>query len=225
MIDLTNIKKTYSNAKDNAYTALKQISLSIDKKKFTCITGKSGSVKTTLLKIMAGLLEPDEGTVLMDNVNIYNLSKDKLAKHRNRTIGFVFQDFFLEENFTVYQNVELPLMLAGVQKQKRSEMIQQALSSVDLFHKMDNIVSNLSGGEKQRVSIARAIVNHPKVVFADEPCGNLDTKNSNIIMTLLREQVEEGKNVVLITHDLNDAQKADEIFTLADGEITKHEIL
>ncbi|MDD7348427.1 MAG: ATP-binding cassette domain-containing protein [Clostridiales bacterium] len=135
MIDLTNIKKTYSNAKDNAYTALKQISLSIDKKKFTCITGKSGSGKTTLLKIMAGLLEPDEGTVLIDNVNIYNLSKNKLAKHRNRTIGFVFQDFFLEENFTVYQNV------------------------------------------------------------------------------------------VLITHDLNDAQKADEIFTLADGEITKHEIL
>ena len=143
----------------------------------------------------------------------------ELAAYRCDKIGFVFQDFFLEEMYTVYQNLEIVLMISKTPDKERKSMINKALESVGMLHKKDSFVKVLSGGEKQRVCIARAIVNNPSIIFADEPCGNLDYENGQTVMKLLRQQSDEGKTVILITHNLEDAKLTDHIITLKDGRI------
>jgi putative ABC transport system ATP-binding protein len=190
---------------------------------FLSIVGRSGSGKSTLLKMLGGLLTPTEGEVRIGDKSIYEMKDDERSDYRCNTVGFIFQDFFLEELYTVYQNLEIVLMIAGIPETERRERIEKALDQVGMLHKKDSKVKVLSGGEKQRVCIARAIINNPQIVFADEPCGNLDYENGQIIMNLLREQCRMGKTVVLITHNREDAGNTDRIITLQDGSIKSDE--
>ncbi|MBR6018827.1 MAG: ABC transporter ATP-binding protein [Lachnospiraceae bacterium] len=204
---------------------MKNVSLEIPNGQFLSVVGRSGSGKTTLLKMLGGLLRPTEGEVLIDGEDLYEMSDRAMADYRSNRIGFVFQEYLLEEAFTVEQNIEIALMIAGTAEKERRELITNALEQVGMEHKRTTKVGVLSGGEKQRVSIARAIVNHPSVIFADEPCGNLDYENGVNIMKLLREQCRQGRTVVLITHNRDDALVTDRIVTLKDGAVVRDEML
>lgn len=204
---------------------VKDVNIHIDRGMFTSIVGRSGSGKSTLLKMLGGLMAPSKGCVRIGGKPIYEMREKELAHYRCRRIGFIFQDYFLEEMYTVYQNVEIVLMISRMPERQRKEKIEQTLQAVGLLHKRDAYVKNLSGGEKQRACIARAIVNDPDILFADEPCGNLDWENGQMIMELLRGQAKQGKTVVLVTHNREDARLTDEIITLQDGKIINHEIL
>lgn len=203
---------------------VKDVSIHINRGMFSSIIGRSGSGKSTLLKMLGGLMLPSRGRVEIEGKPVYDLGEKALAHYRCSKIGFIFQDYFLEEMYTVYQNVEIVLMISQVPEKHRKEKIEQALQAVGLSHKRDAFVKNLSGGEKQRACIARAIVNSPDILLADEPCGNLDWENGQMIMGLLRAQAEQGKTVVLVTHNREDAGQTDEIFTLQDGKVINHEI-
>ena len=174
--------------------------------------------------MIGGLLKPSAGRIEYEGMDIYSLGDKELADYRCNKIGFVFQDFFLEDNYSVYQNVEVVLMIAGVPLADRRKMVEDALACVDMLDKKDDMAGILSGGEKQRVSIARAIVNNPCVICADEPCGNLDYENGEIVMNLLRKQAQMGKMVILITHNNDDANRTDGKIRLQDGEIVKNEL-
>lgn len=224
MIKTEKLGKCYKTNSGDIWP-VKEMELSIDNGRFISIVGRSGSGKSTLLKILGGLLPPTEGLVLIDDVDLYSLNEKEIAHYRCDKIGFIFQDYFLEEMYTVYQNVEIVLMISKTDVKHRKEMIEKALEMVGISHKKDMPVKNLSGGEKQRVCIARAIVNNPEIIFADEPCGNLDYENGQVVMKLLRKQAEQGKTVVLVTHNREDAGMTDEIITLQDGKIVKHEVL
>ena len=223
MITLNGLGKQYQDESGEIWP-VREIDLEINDGRFVSIVGRSGSGKSTLLKMMGCLLTPTEGTVRINNIDIYSLNEKQQAEYRCKTVGFVFQDYFLEELYTVYQNIEIVLMIANTNPKTRKEKIESALEKVGLLHKKDSYVKNLSGGEKQRVCIARAIVNDPEIIFADEPCGNLDWENGQVIMKLLRGQVDEGKTVVLVTHNIDDANMTDEIVTMKDGKIIQHAI-
>ena len=222
MFKLEDIGKCYIDG-SNEFWAVNDINLTINNSTFLSVVGRSGSGKSTFLKMLGGLLTPTKGKVLFDNIPIYELSEKELANYRSAKVGFIFQNYFLEEMYTVYQNVEIVLMIAKVPEGLRAQMIEQALEDVGMLHKKDAKVKNLSGGEKQRVCIARAVVNKPDILLADEPCGNLDWENGQNFMKLLRLQVENGKTVVLVTHNEDDSKMTDEIITLQDGNIIKHE--
>ena len=222
MIKLEDIGKCYIDG-CNEFWAVNDINLTINNSTFLSVVGRSGSGKSTFLKMLGGLLTPTKGKVLFDNIPIYELSEKELANYRSAKVGFIFQNYFLEEMYTIYQNVEIVLMIAKVPEGLRAQMIEQALEDVGMLHKKDAKVKNLSGGEKQRVCIARAVVNKPDILLADEPCGNLDWENGQNVMKLLRLQVENGKTVVLVTHNEDDSKMTDEIITLQDGNIIKHE--
>lgn len=224
MIESCNLGKCYRDESGDNWV-IRGMELKIPKRRFTSIVGRSGSGKSTLLKMIGGLLVPDQGKVLIDGINIYEMTEKQMADYRCNKIGFVFQDFLLEEMYTVYQNIEIVLMISKFPPGLRKDMIVQALQAVGLGDRMKSPVKNLSGGEKQRVCIARAIVNKPQIIFADEPCGNLDWENGQIIMKLLRDQVDQGRNVVLVTHNREDAKLTDEIITLQDGKILDYETL
>lgn len=201
---------------------LKNINLEICSNELTIIKGPSGSGKTTLLNIIGGLLLPTSGKVLIDNQNIVEMSDDEKADFRNQKLGYVFQAFYLEPNFTVFENVEIPLVISGMNKNERKNKINLALSKVGLLDKQDVIVSKLSGGEKQRVCIARAIVNDPKIIIADEPTGNLDSKNGELVMDMLKSLCNEDRIVIVITHNNDHATKyGDKIYELNDGVINE----
>ena len=224
MIEAKDLGKCYKDSSGEIWP-VKGMDFTVEDGTFVSIVGRSGSGKSTLLKMMGGLLKPTKGYVQIDGTDLYSLNEWEMAHYRCNKIGFIFQDYFLEEMYTVYQNVEIVLMISKTEAKLRNEMIEQALETVGMLHKKDAYVKNLSGGEKQRVCIARAIVNEPEMIFADEPCGNLDWENGQVIMKLLRTQVEQGKTVVLITHNPEDAKLTDEIITLQDGKIVNHEIL
>ncbi|MBP1566772.1 MAG: ABC transporter ATP-binding protein [Oscillospiraceae bacterium] len=218
MIELKNICKSFDDA-----MVIKDLSLVIEKENFVSIVGKSGSGKTTLLNMIGTLDFPDSGIISVDNINISKFSQREIAEYRNRKIGFVFQSFFLEPSFDVFHNVAVPLYISGEKDiQKRVEEVLKLVGMNDYIKKK---VSKLSGGEQQRVCIARAIVNNPEIILADEPCGNLDSTNSAIIIDLLKTLAENGKKVVLVTHDMDDARKSERIVTLGDGMIMSDELL
>ena len=220
MIKLTGINKKFGSE-----ICLENIDLEISDSTFTALTGKSGSGKTTLLKIIGGLESPTSGTVAYDGVFINEMSEERSSFFRNNNLGFIFQDYFLEENYTVFENVSIPLVISGVPKKKIQLLDEKQLEAVDMLSKRNSLIKKLSGGEKQRTAIARAMINDPAVILADEPCGNLDSENSKNIMRILRNAVNNGKTVILVTHDNEDALKTDRIIKICDGRITEDAVL
>lgn len=219
MIRFENVVKVYGD-KDSSLIALNNISLNIPKGKFVSIIGKSGSGKTTLLNLIGGLDKATSGKISVGENNLADFSNDQLSEYRNKNIGFVFQSFYLESSFTVLENVEIPLVIAGVDKKTRREKAVELITRLDLMDKLNKKASTLSGGQKQRVSIARALINSPDIILADEPTGNLDSKNGAEVMKILHQINLEGKTVILITHNLEDAMKADYIIEIHDGQIS-----
>ena len=219
LIEVKNLVKVYRDG-NTYFKALNGVSFSIQKGESVAIIGKSGSGKSTLMHLLAALDKPNKGEVFIDGQNIAKMKKRNLNKLRNQTFGFVFQQFFMNPKDTVLQNVILPLKIAGVGSRKRKEIALKALEAVELTDKAKNKASNLSGGQKQRVCVARAIVNSPKIIFADEPTGNLDSKTSAKVEDLLFDlNKENGITLVIVTHDEALAQKCDRQIRIQDGQI------
>lgn len=218
MIKLSGITKKFING-NNEFCALNDINLIINNNEFVSIVGKSGSGKTTLLNIIGTLDNFTSGSLDIDGLQIENLTNDKISEFRNKKLGFIFQNFYLEPEYTVYENIELPLIIGGSFGHKNEQIITEIAKKVDIESKLKNKVKTLSGGEQQRVAIARAIVKSPEIILADEPCGNLDMENSAKIMAVLKTLHNEGKTVILVTHDEQDAKIAQRIITLQDGKI------
>ncbi|MEM0152508.1 MAG: ABC transporter ATP-binding protein [Ignisphaera sp.] len=201
------------------YPALRGISMNVERSEFLCIVGPSGSGKTTLLNIMGALDRPTKGEIFIENIPLSTLSDDKLAELRNRRIGFVFQTFNLLSHLTVVENVELPMVALGIPTRRRRERAIEVLSRFlpqETFYKRP---LELSGGEQQRVAIARALANNPDIILADEPTGNLDSANAHLIAKIFRELRDEGKTIVMITHNIELTDYADRIVKLRDGQI------
>ncbi len=218
LIQIRNLKKTYSTG-DIETPVLYGIDLTIEKGDFVAIMGPSGSGKSTLMHILSFLDNLTEGEYVFEGTDVSTLASDKLASMRNEKIGFVFQAFNLLPRTSVYENVALPLLYS--KKSRGPKEVNDAIASVDLSHRIQNISNQLSGGEKQRVAIARAIVNDPDVIFADEPTGNLDSKTGTHIMDILQRLNEEGRTIIMVTHEQDTADHAKRIVLLRDGRIEK----
>jgi putative ABC transport system ATP-binding protein len=206
---------------EESIRAVDDVSLTVPAGEFLALLGSSGSGKSTLLNLMAGLDRPTSGTIISGGRNLAELSSLELARYRRNTIGMVFQSFNLLPRMTLEENVELPLRLAEVGHAERSARIREALERVRLTKRMGHRPSELSGGEQQRTAIARALVNRPKILFADEPTGNLDSSTGEVILTLLREiQAAMGMTVVMVTHERHLAEQfADRLATMGDGKL------
>ncbi|GAA0182355.1 ABC transporter ATP-binding protein [Clostridium sediminicola] len=220
MIEVKNIVKRYVTGSID-FTALKSISLKIEEGEFTSIMGPSGSGKSTLMNILGCLDRLDSGEYILNGNNVSTLSDNELAIIRNKEIGFVFQSFNLLPRISVLENVELPMVYAGVPRKERREKALLALDKVGLSDRVHHKPNEISGGQKQRVAIARAIVNKPNVIMADEPTGNLDSKSTNDIISIFQKLNDEGATVVMVTHEPDVAQYSKRIVTFKDGEIVK----
>ncbi|SEO61988.1 ABC transporter ATP-binding protein [Propionispora vibrioides] len=222
MIDLTDVTKTYVMGDSTVY-ALAGVSLSIAEGEFAAITGPSGSGKSTLMNILGCLDRPTSGSYRLDGQEVAALSDDQLAWTRNKKIGFVFQNFNLLTKLSALQNVALPLVYAGVEKTQRLEKAAQALARVGLEERKHHLPTELSGGQRQRVAIARALINDPAIVIADEPTGNLDTKSSLEIMDIFCRLHEQGRTIIMVTHEPDIAAYAKRVIHVRDGNITRDE--
>jgi putative ABC transport system ATP-binding protein len=218
VISLKNITKTYGKD-DDAYQALKGISLNIHKGEFVAIMGPSGSGKSTTMHILGALDTPTSGQYFLKGKDISSYNSDELAYIRNREIGFVFQSFNLLPRTTVLKNVERPMMYAGIPADEREKRAMECLMLVNIETKANNMSNAISGGQIQRVAIARSIVMNPAIILADEPTGNLDSKMAHEIMTFFQQLNKEGHTIVLITHEDDIAAFAKRIIRLKDGEI------
>lgn len=219
MFKLIEVSKEYRISHVESFFALKNVSLQINKGEITMIVGKSGSGKTTLLNVLSGLDKPTKGNVIFENQDLWEISEKDRERLRNQSFGFVFQTFFLEPNYTVYQNVLLPLLATKSSKKENHQKIISCLKSLSLSDKINIPAKKLSGGEQQRVAIARAIINNPQVIFANEPTGNLDSKNAQEIINILLDFKRQGKTIIMVTHDESYLQYADRIIKLKDGEV------
>ncbi len=217
MLTIKGLCKTYGSGEVKV-DALKNINLTINQGEFVAIVGASGSGKSTLLHTMAGLDKPTEGNVIIDNQDIYTLDGDNLAVFRRRKMGFVFQSFNLIDVLTLEENIQLPVLLDHQKIDK--DYLNELLELLGLRDRKDHLPSQLSGGQQQRATIARALIYKPSIIFADEPTGNLDKKNSKEVMELLKLSSKKYKQtLVVVTHDLEIASAADRIITLSDGDI------
>ena len=220
VLELQNVIKTYTSG-NVEFNALDGVSLNILSGEFVSITGPSGSGKSTLMHIIGLLDNPTSGQVLLEGRDISKLNERQLAQIRNVTLGFVFQQFNLLAKTSALENVILPLLYSDIPKNEREPLGLSMLKKVGLQDKLKNTPAQLSGGQQQRVAIARALVNNPKIILADEPTGNLDSKSGNDVMTLFHQlNREEGRTIVLVTHDLNLARQADRIIIINDGKIS-----
>lgn len=220
-IKLYNIQKYYKVGKEKLHI-LKSLSLEIEEGEFIMIMGKSGSGKTTLLNVLGFLDKIDEGHYIFNDTDVSTLSENKRSEYRAKYAGFVFQQFNLIDTINVYQNIEVPLIYAGVKdKNKRKELIYEKLNQVGLSDKALSSPNHLSGGQKQRVAIARALVNSPKIIFADEPTGALDSETGRDIMELLSSLNKNGTTVIMVTHDQDMTKYASRVITLKDGAFVK----
>ncbi|MBQ7411013.1 MAG: ABC transporter ATP-binding protein [Clostridia bacterium] len=222
MLDLKNIKK-YFTMGDEQIKALDDISLSVEKGEYVSIIGPSGSGKSTLMNIVGLLDIPDSGEYLLDGVNIKELSDGNLAKLRNQKIGFVFQNFNLLTKLTAWENVQVPLIYAGMSAKESKKIAYEYLAKVGLKGRENHLPKQLSGGQQQRVAIARALANKPEIILADEPTGALDSKTGTEIKKLLKDLNAEGQTIVLITHDNSMAEEAKRIVRIADGKLYEYE--
>lgn len=219
MITVNNVTKTYGK-NDNLFTALYKISLEIEKGSSTAILGKSGSGKSTLMHVMSGLDHASSGEIIVNGKSLNEMKAKQIDSFRAKEMSFIFQAFFIEANQTCYQNVMLPLEIAKSPRKDRKKLVLEALKAVGLEEKVNVLASKLSGGQKQRLAIARAIVNKPKLIFADEPTGNLDSSTGDIIIKLLFELNKKlGCTLIIVTHDPELAQRCDVQIKMKDGEI------
>ena len=222
MIEVKNLEKIYRN--DAVETpALRGVSFNIEPGEFVAITGPSGSGKSTLMHIMCFLDRPSSGIYKFEGKGIDDLTDDELARIRNKRMGFIFQAYNLLPRTTVFNNVRLPLIYSDLRKEIEEKMVTEAIKKVGLSHRINFFPNQLSGGEQQRAAIARALVNNPSVIFADEPTGNLDSKSGKVIMTLLEELNDKGHTIVLVTHERYTAEHAKRIIQLLDGKMVSDE--
>ena len=221
VIDVRDVWKVYGTKVQ--VEVLRGVSLSINEAEFVAIIGPSGSGKSTLMHVMGCLQRPTRGQIVLEGINVAELSEDELAEIRAKKIGFVFQQFNLLPLKTAQKNVELPLVFQGAGVTERSKRAAELLKQVGLGHRMEHKPSQMSGGEQQRVAIARALVGNPTIIFADEPTGNLDTKSSREIMSILKKLNSEGKTLIVVTHDSEIASWADRTIRLRDGRIIENE--
>ncbi len=218
MIELRDIKKVYQMGSMEVH-ALRGVSLDIETGEFVAIIGTSGSGKSTLMNMIGCLDVPTTGTYILNKNDVSNLSDDDQAKIRNKEIGFVFQRFNLLARTDAMKQVEIPLMYAGIQRAERRERSKAALTSVGLGERTDHKPDELSGGQQQRVAIARALVTEPSLLLADEPTGALDTKSGEDVMQLFEQLHRDGKTIVMVTHDLDVAARAERVVRLSDGQV------
>ena len=218
MITLKNISKVFQTEEVETW-ALQNVSLQVKKGEFVAIMGPSGCGKSTLLNILGLLDNPTEGTYLLDGTDVSRMQEDERTELRKGKLGFVFQSFNLIDELTVQENIELPLLYMNVPKKERRQKVKEVVERVAMSHRAGHFPAQLSGGQQQRVAIARAVVATPKIIFADEPTGNLDSKNGIEVMELLKQLNSEGTTIVMVTHSLHDANYAERIINLFDGEI------
>ena len=219
IIEVKNLKKSYHDGETET-RALDGVTFSVRKGEFLSIMGPSGSGKSTLLHVLGMLDDPTSGQFIFDGKDIGSYSRDELAVLRNQKIGFVFQSFNLLPRTSVLENAKLPLVYSDVPEREWNTRAKAVVESVGLGHRLYHQPSELSGGEKQRLAIARALINNPEVIFADEPTGNLDSKSGKNVMSIIQHLNEEqGKTIVLITHETSTADHSERIIRLLDGEI------
>lgn len=223
-IQAENLVKHYGEG-DGLVQAVRGISFEIEEGEFVAVMGESGSGKSTLLSMMGALNTPTEGNFLVDDIDIYNLSRDQRADFRREFLGFVFQSFNLILYLTLAENVMLPLVTVKAKNSTKKAMAEEALDRVGLGDLVHRLPSQISGGEQERVAVARAIVNHPPIMLADEPTGNLDSKTSGDIMDLLKKLNAEGMTIIMVTHSEEAARSSRRILRIVDGYLTDEERL
>ncbi|MBZ0181305.1 MAG: ABC transporter ATP-binding protein [Melioribacteraceae bacterium] len=220
ILSCKGISKSFRKSENVILEIVKDVDLQIEKNKITVIVGASGAGKSTLLHILGGIDKPDKGEVIIEEVNIYKLTDNKLSDFRNKNLGFVFQFHHLLPEFTANENVAIPAMINGQSKIKAIEEADILLSQLGLGERLEHKPAELSGGEQQRVAIARALINKPKIIFADEPTGNLDSKNSAIVHeTFLKLKNDFNQTLLIVTHNKDLVELADTVFEMKDGKL------
>ena len=224
MLKLSNLEKIY-RTEDIETVALNKLSVEVKNGEFVAIMGPSGCGKSTLLNIIGLLDDADTGSFLFNNEEVISYNERKRADLRKRNIGFVFQSFNLIDELTVYENVELPLLYLGIDADERKKRVEAVLEKVQIMHRRNHFPQQLSGGQQQRCAVARAVVNNPKLILADEPTGNLDSKNGNEVMELLTNLNDAGTTVVMVTHSEHDARYAHRVIRMLDGSVVMENVL
>ena len=220
LIEVRDVYKIY-NPGENQVNALDGVSITIDEGEFVAIIGQSGSGKSTLMNMLGLLDTPTHGEYYINGKLVDDLTADQMSVIRNEEIGFIFQGFNLISSLSALENVELPLVYRGMPKQERREISQQALERVGLGSRIHHLPAEMSGGQQQRVAVARAIAAKPPVILADEPTGNLDTKSTKEVMAILHELKDEGRTVIVITHDNEIAEEAERVIRIRDGKVVE----
>ena len=218
MIKTENIRKVF-RTEDIETWALNGVDIEVAKGEFVAIMGPSGCGKSTLMNILGLLDSPTEGSYCLNGTDVALFGEDERTTLRKGVIGFVFQSFNLIDDLNVYENIELPLLYMGVPKKERKKRVEEAMERMDIAHRAGHFPQQLSGGQQQRVAIARAVVTNPKIIFADEPTGNLDSRNGIEVMELLKQLNGEGTTVVMVTHSLRDASYAGRVINMFDGQV------
>lgn len=218
MIKISNLQKLY-RTEEIETMALNDLSIHVKEGEFVAVMGPSGCGKSTLLNIVGLLDDLDGGSYLFNTIEVADFNERKRSDLRKHNIGFVFQSFNLIDELTVFENVELPLIYTKVPAAERKRRVEEVLEKVQIMHRRNHFPQQLSGGQQQRVAVARAVVNNPKLILADEPTGNLDSKNGNEVMQLLTELNEGGTTIIMVTHSEHDAKFADRIIRMLDGQV------
>ena len=223
MIKVTDLEKIY-RTEEVETVALNKISFDIKTGEFVAIMGPSGCGKSTLLNIIGLLDDLDGGSFMFNDIEVAKFNERKRAEMRKHNIGFVFQSFNLIDELTVFENVELPLIYTGVATAERKRIVDEVLDKIQIAHRRNHYPQQLSGGQQQRVAVARAVVNKPKLILADEPTGNLDSRNGNDVMQLLTDLNEQGTTIIMVTHSEHDARYTHRIINMLDGQIVTQNI-